>query len=377
MVIGVPRETHRHERRVGLNPFAVSRLASLGHTVFVENDAGAAARFADSDYQAAGATIVYSREEAYRRADLLCRVGSVPADEIELVRPGSTLCGFQHLAVAPREIVGRLAELEVTVIGYEITRDEFGGLPVLIPFSEMGGRMAVHLAAYYLQNETGGRGVLLGNVPGVPPPTVLILGAGSVGQAAARQTLANGCHAIVLDENLAKLRRLDRELSGRCATAVVAKDRLEQYTAIADVVIGAVLIPGARAPFVVNEEMVRAMKPGSVIVDVSIDQGGCVQTSRPTTLDEPTFVMHDVVHYCVPNMTANIARTASRALSSAALPYIEALAVRGVEEALRSDDALAAGVYLFRGTMVHRAAGEALNIPATPLLELLREGPRR
>jgi alanine dehydrogenase len=375
MIIGVPRETHRHEHRVGLNPFAVSRLTQQGHLVLVENDAGRAARFTMSDYRQAGGEVVYDRDEVFRRADVICRVGLMSSEELSHLKTGSVICGFQHLAVAPRQDVRRLMDLEATLIGYEIIRDKDGDLPVLTPFSQMGGRMAVNIAAHYLQNERGGRGILLGNTPGVPPPTVLILGAGTVGRAAARQALACGVHVIVLDDDLGKLRDLDRQLSGQVVTVVAARERLAQYTAIADVVIGAVLIPGARAPFLITEEMVKTMKAGSVIVDVSIDQGGCVETSRPTSLENPVYTVHDVVHYCVPNMTANVARTASRTLANSALPYITEIADRGLDAALQSDPGLAAGVYLYRGKIVNERLGEILGTAATPLEQLLAGSP--
>jgi alanine dehydrogenase len=376
MVIGVPRETHHHEHRVGLNPFAVARLLKKGHTVFVESRAGEEAHFSDSDYQDVGAQIVYSPEEAYMRADLVSRFSAITAAELELVRPGLTICAFHHLAVSPKEVVEKLMELETTLIGYEIIRDYQGERPVLIPFSEMAGQLAVQIAAYYLQHESGGRGVLLGNTPGVPPPTVLILGAGSVGQAAARQAVATGAHVIVLDENMRQLRRVNRELAGHVVTGVVSIRQLEKFTAIADVIIGAILIPGARSPYLISETMVKRMKPGSVIMDISIDQGGCVETSRPTTPDNPTFMVHDVIHYCVPNMTANIPRTATRALATAAIPYLIDMAESGLETALARNPGLAAGVFVYKGKMVHERVGKALGIPVTPLSGLLGKGGR-
>jgi len=377
MIIGVPREVHRHEHRVGLTPFAVSRLVQHGHTVCVETGAGEEAHFHDRDYEKSGAQIVYTPEEAYRRADLVCRVAMLGAEDLELLRPGSIVCGFQHLAVAPRDVVTRLMQLDTTLISYELIRSAGDERPVLVPFSEMGGRLAVQLAAHYLQIESGGRGVLLGNLPGVPPPTVLILGAGGVGRSAARLALAMGAHVIVLDEDVEKLAALNRCLGDQVVTALAAEARLAQYTPIADVVIGAVLIPGERAPFVVTETMVRSMKKGSVIVDVSIDQGGCVETSRPTTLDDPTFTAHGVVHYCVPNMTASIARTASRALAHAALSYLLELAGKGLDRALAEDPGLAAGTSLFRGKVVQHTLGQALGVEATPIDRLLDSGRSR
>jgi alanine dehydrogenase len=367
MIIGVPKETLRHEHRVGLNPFAVLRLTQKGHEVVVQSGAGDGARFSTGDYEEAGARIVYGSDEIYRRADIVARVGALSGPEAEQLKPGSIVCCFHHLAIASREYVERLSRLGATLIGYEIIRNRRGALPVLVPLSTMGGLMAVQVAAHLLQNECGGRGVLLGNIPGVPPPTVLIVGAGTVGRTAARHALATGAHVITLDPDLHKLELLARELPVQAVTAIGALERLERYIPIADVVIGAILIPGARAPLVVTEKMVRAMKPGSVVIDVSIDQGGCVETSRPTTIADPTFVVHDVVHYCVTNMTANVARTASRALANAAYPYIEALAQKGLGRAVAEDPGLAEGVYLYHGRLVHAAAGEALGIPASPL----------
>lgn len=375
MNIGVPREIHRHEHRVGLTPFGVSRLVKQGHSVLVERQAGESAHFTDRDFEAAGARTVYTAEEVYKRSEIVCRVGALSKEELDLPRPGSTICAFQHLAVAPLETVRRLMDMKLTLVGYELIRDARGDKPVLWPMSDMAGQMAVHIAAHYLQAAQGGRGILMGNVPGVPPPTVLILGAGAVGHAAARQANAIGAHVIVLDIDVEKLQGLHRELGGHVVTSLPVAGRLSDYTAIADVLIGGVLIPGDRAPFLVTEEMVRNMKKGSVIVDVSIDQGGCIETSRPTSIERPVFVEHDVVHYCVPNMTANIPRTASRALATVALSYVVNMANKGVDQALRDDEGLAAGVLLWRGELVNEAAGKAQEIPATPLSRLLgKEG---
>jgi alanine dehydrogenase len=297
----------------------------------------------------------------------------IATEEIDALKRGSIICSFHHLAITPRKTIDRLMELEATLIGYEIIRDRHGDLPVLSPFSEMAGQMAVTIAAFYLQNEEKGRGVLMGNVPGVPPPTVLVLGAGTAGHAAARQALASGAHVIVLDADLRKLRRINHEHAGQIVTAVPGMDKLEKYTTIADVVIGAILIPGGRAPFLVTEGMVQAMKPGSVVIDVSIDQGGCIETSRPTSIADPTFIVHDVVHYCVPNMTANVARTASRALANAALPYLMELADNGLEKTLRGNPDLADGTYLYRGRMVNPRVAETHAISAAPLGALLEK----
>ncbi len=371
MVIGVPKEMHRHEHRVGLTPFAVHKLVSEGHVAYVEQGAGLAAHFTDQDFEKAGAQIVYGPMEPYHRADLVCRVSRPATEELELLKPGGVILAFQHLAVVPKENVERFMELGTTLIGYEVIRDELGYPPIRSPFSEMAGHMAIPLAAHYLQAECAGRGILIGNVPGVPPATVLVLGAGTVGATAARNALYDGAHVVMLDHDMRKLRRVSHELLGRVVTQLVTEDRLHRHTRHADVVIGSVLIPGERAPFLVNEEMVENMKQGSVILDVSIDQGGCVETSRLTTLDQPTFVQHGVVHYCVPNMTANVPRTASRVLATAALPYVDALATKGLKQALRDDPGFAAGVFIFEGQLVHQGLGEHHRLPVENLNDLL------
>jgi alanine dehydrogenase len=372
MQIGVPRETGRHENRVGLTPWAVGHITRLGHTVVVEQGAGAGARFPDNEYAAAGATVVYSREEAFKRADVVCGVALLKGVELDLLRPGSVLCGFLHLSMAQRAVIERLRELEMTTIGYELVEDLTGARPLLTPMSEMAGEMAVFVAGHYLQNAEGGRGILLGGVPGIAPPTVVVLGAGTVGRTAAARAAAVGAHVIVLDDDMEKLRTVKRGV-GQIVTQLATPDRLERYTAIADVLIGAVLIPGARAPFLVTEDMVRGMRPGSVIIDVSIDQGGCVETSRPTSPDDPVYAVHDVLHYCVPNMTANVARTASRAMSDALLQPLTTLAGAGVERALATDPGLAAGTTLYHGAVVNEQVARALGVPYRPLATVLAE----
>jgi alanine dehydrogenase len=373
MIVGVPREKHGNEHRAGLSPFAVSRLCGLGHAVLVEQGAGADAHFRDADYQNAGARIVYSGEEVLRRADIVCAVERLTGEEAEFVQREAVVCGFQHLAVAGREFIATLAEREITCLAYELVQGPNEELPIRLPFAEMAGHMVLQVAANYLSIEMGGRGVMLGAVPTVAPPTVLILGAGQLGAAAARHAVAAGAHTIVIDHDVARLRVVHEDTGGHAVTIVADSDRLERYTAIADVVIGAVHIPGGRAPFLVSREMVRGMKKGSVIVDASIDQGGCVETSRPTTLADPVFEAEGVIHYCVPNMTSSVARTASRALASAALPYLVEIAEIGLDEALRRDPGLSAGVTMYRGQLVHPRVAAALGVEPQSLASLVEE----
>ena len=372
MRIGVPKETLRHEHRVGLNPFAVSQLTNLGHEVLIERDAGKDAHFADEDFTKAGASIVHTADEVYQRADIVCRVSSLSAEEVKLLRPETTICGFHHLAVATRDALQQLMERRVTMIGYEIIHHGADHRPVLAALSEIAGHMVVQTAGHLLEHEQGGRGIILGAAPGVPPATVVILGAGISGRAAARHFTTIGAHVILMDHELEKLRDAMAHSCHDCVTVVSTPRNLDRFTAIADVIVGAILIPGARAPFVVTEDMVRRMKPGSVIIDLSIDQGGCVETSRPTSPDHPTFKVHGVTHFCVPNMTANAPRAASRALALSALPYLTRLAGDGVDAALRADEGLARGVYMYRGKLVNDLAASALGAPVARLSELLK-----
>ena len=377
MIIGIPRETERLEHRVGLTPFGVSRLVRHKHSVVVQRDAGAEAHFTDRDYLAAGAEVVYDAEEVFKRADVVCQVNMLGPAELELVRPELVICGFHHLAVMPRAMFDTLKSTATTLVGYEIIEDEAGDRPILLSMSDLAGQMAIQEAAHLLHITSGGRGILLGRIPGVPAPTVLILGAGSVGTAAAQHAADMGAHVIVMDTDLRKLQRILRAVSGRIDTALVDHAQLERLLRVADVVIGAVLIPGGRAPYLVTEAMVRLMRPGSVIVDVSIDQGGCVETSRPTTLDHPTFTVHNVVHYCVPNMSSNIARTASRVLNDAAVPYVREIAEKGLDAAIQADAGLAAGVYTYKGRLVHEAVARHLGASHESLATLLEGRARR
>ena len=373
MDFGVPLDRHPHEHRVGLNPFAVARLTSQGHRVFVESRAGEESHFSDEDYAQSGAEIVFSHEETYLRADLVCGLRALDMEEARLLRPGSIAAAFHHLAVSRSEVIAELVERQITAIGYEIIENRHGGHPVLTSLSEIAGRMTVHLAAQLLHFESGGRGVVLGGVPGDAPATVVILGAGTVGSTAAKVLSACGAHVIVLDESLHRLRRAAAEIPQNIVTAIASARNVARFSAIADVLIGCVLIPGGRAPYLVSEEMVREMKTGAAIIDLAIDQGGCVETSRPTTLDDPTYTVHGVTHCCIPNMTTNAPRSASRVLSISALPYLLGVAGRGLEDALREDPGLRRGVYLYRGRFVNSLAADTHGLPSERLMDLLAD----
>jgi alanine dehydrogenase len=349
MDIGVPKETQRDEHRVAVTPLGARRLVEHGHRVFIESGAGEGARYGDKDYREAGAEVAYRVEEVLLRAEMVLAVGGPTTEQVDLLRPGQAILGFLHLAVSPRDTVRKLIERKITAIGYEIVEDDEGILPVLHSIGELAGQMVVHTAAHLLMTESGGRGMLLGAVPGVAPARVLILGAGTVGCTAAHTALNAGSQVTILDSDMAKLHRVAEAFENRVVAMLADRETVARYAEEADVVIGAVLVPGGPAPWLVTRDMVARMKPGSVIIDVSIDQGGCVETSRPTKLGDPTFVVHDVVHYCVPNMTANVARMASKVLNNAQLPFAIELANQGVDAALKISRPLSRGTYLQHG----------------------------
>jgi alanine dehydrogenase len=363
MDIGIPRERRANEYRVGLTPAGVELLSESGHSCYVERDAGRGAGFSDVDYERAGAKIVYSAEEAYGRADLVLKVARPIAEEVEWLRAGCTLMGFLHLAAGRRERVEGLLAKRVTAIAYETIQDDDGTLPVLKPLSQAAGRMAPQVAGTLLQNDRGGKGIVLGGVPGVPPAEVVIIGAGTVGTAAARAFLGVGASVYVLDRNLSRLQHLDEMVgNGRNLVTMVSHAfNIRKVVKFADVLVTAVLEPGARAPIVVTREMVRSMKPRSVILDVSIDQGGSVETSRPTTHRDPTFVEEGVIHYGVPNMTSVVARTATHALNVAAWPHIWEIARNGLDRALAESSALRRGVATQDGRLVNPALAASMN----------------
>jgi alanine dehydrogenase len=352
MNIGIPKESRPFEYRVGLSPAGVEILTQNKHQVFVEHDAGVQAGFSDKDYEKVGAKLVFSPEESFGRADLVLKVSRPTRDELNWLRPGVALIGFLHLASTRQDKIEVLLEKKITSIAYEQIQAADGSLPVLRPFSQMGGAMVAQIAARLLQNNWGGRGILMGGVPGVPPAEVVIIGAGTVGTSAAQMFLNMGAHVTVLDQSLAALQRIwDRHSC--IVTRLATKRNIESSVLYADVVVGAVLATGHRAPIVVTREMVRSMKPRSVIMDVSIDEGGCVETSRPTTHEHPVYIEENVLHYCVPNITGAVARTATHAFVNAAMPYILEIADKGAEGAIATNPEIAAAVNTHAGTMQH------------------------
>lgn len=352
MNIGIPKERRPFEYRVGLSPAGVEILTQSGHQVYVEHEAGIGAGFDDRQYETAGARLVYSAEEVFVRSDLMLKVARPLKEELDWLRPDTTLAGFLHLASAREDKTRVLLEKKITSIAYEQIQQADGSLPVLRPLSQIGGAMAAQIAARLLQNNWGGKGILMGGVPGVPPAEIVILGAGVVGTYATQMSLGMGAHVTVIDQHLTALQSLWDRFPG-IVTMLSTRRNIERATAFADVVVGGVLTPGERAPILVTREMVRAMKPRSVIMDVSIDMGGCIETSRPTTHEHPIYIEEGILHYCVPNMPSAVARTATHAFVNAAMAYILELASLGSVDAIARNPAIEKAVNTHEGKLVH------------------------
>ena len=365
MLIGVPREIKNHEYRVGLTPDSVRELVHHGHQILVERGAGDGASMPDADYLAAGAALAESADEVFARAELIVKVKEPQPAECRRLRAGQVLFTYLHLAPDPEQARLLLAA-GVTAIAYETVTDHRGHLPLLAPMSEVAGRLAVQAGAYCLEKAHGGAGVLLGGVPGVAPGRVVVIGGGVVGDNAAQIAVGLGAEVTLFDSSLDRLRQLEDKYRGRVHLIHPTRERLAAAAVAADLVIGAVLVPGATAPKLLTRDTIARMRPGSVVVDVAIDQGGCFETSHPTTHQDPTFVVDGVVHYCVANMPGAVPRTSTLALNNATLPYVLALADRGVAAALADDTGLANGLNVHAGQVTCRAVAEALGYAYAP-----------
>ncbi len=353
MDIGIPIEIRPNEYRVGLTPQGINLLSKDDHRCYIQSGAGKGAGFDDADYVQAGGRIVYTAEEVYSRSDLVLKVGGVRRAELGLLRDEQTICAFWHLAARPHEITKALLDHQVTAVAYETIQYDNGFLPVLRPPSQIAGRMIPQVAARWLQNDGGGKGILISGLPGIPPIDVCIIGAGEVGFNAAKTFVALGAQVIVLDKDLSRLQEVDQLLGGRVVTLMAYDFNIARTIAFADVLVTAANEPGARAPILVTREMLKTMRPRSLIIDVSIDQGGCLETSRPTTHDSPVFVEEGILHYCVPNMTSVVARTTTHAYLNAAWPFIQQLANQGTQAAIEADPALRRGVLVHEGEIVN------------------------
>jgi len=358
MIIGVPREVKDHESRVGVTPAGAKALVEAKHKVLVEHNAGALSAMPDDEYQAAGAEIVGSAHDVWRLADMVVKVKEPVEKEYKHFREGLVLFTYLHLAPLT-ELTDALLASKVTGIAYETVRDRANALPLLTPMSEVAGRMSVQVGATYLEKEHGGRGLLLGGVPGVPPGNVCIIGGGIVGTNAAKIALGMGAKVTMVDLNLNRLRELDDIFGGRVYTLASNSYNIERAVRDADLVIGGVLIPGAAAPKIVTKAMVSKMKKGAVVVDVAIDQGGCIETAHPTTHSNPSYEVDGVVHYCVTNMPAAVPNTSTLALTNATFPYVLKLARLGADAAIREDKGIAEGVNTFNGALTYGAVAAA------------------
>jgi len=353
MVVGVAREIKDHETRVGLVPSGVIALREAGHEVLVETRAGEGSSISDEEYARAGARIVESAAEVWTKADLVAKVKEPQPAEYAFFRPGLVLFTYLHLAPLP-ELTNRLIESKVSGVAYETIREADGSLPLLTPMSEVAGRMSVQVGAQYLEKPNGGRGILLGGVPGVAPANAVILGGGVVGTNAAKMALGLGAHVTIIDRNLNRLRDLDDIFNGQVVTLASNALTIRENLKTADLVVGAVLIPGASAPKLVKREMIAGMRRGAVVVDVAIDQGGCLETAHATTHTDPTYLVDGVVHYCVSNMPAAVPHTSTFALTNATFPYLLELANHGLEAACERHAALREGVNTYKGFVTHR-----------------------
>ncbi|MFT3996391.1 MAG: alanine dehydrogenase [Asticcacaulis sp.] len=365
MKISVPKEIKTHEYRVGLTPDSVAELSHHGHQVFVETGAGSGIGMDDADYVAAGALITGSAPETFAAGDLIVKVKEPQLHECGWLKPHQTLFTYLHLAADKPQAEALMAS-GATCIAYETVTEPQGGLPLLRPMSEVAGRMSVHVGATYLHKAFGGRGVLMGGVPGVSPAKVVIIGAGVSGINAAQMAAGMQADVTVFDLNAHRLIEVDRLFHGRVKTSASSRAALAEAVKTADLVIGAVLVPGAAAPKLITRDMLKTMKPGAVMVDIAIDQGGCFETSHPTTHQDPIFIVDGIVHYCVANMPGAVARTSALALNNATLPFVVRMANAGVEEALSRDPHLKAGLNVSGGHIRHAAVAEALSLPFVP-----------
>ena len=362
MIIGVPKEIKVRDDRVAITPFGASNIIKKGHKVFIEKSAGLGSGFSDDDYKKVGAHICEETEEVYANADIIIKIEKPQPSEYKFLKKNQILMTFLHLATE-KELTKELLAKKVTSIGYETIQLQNGKLPLLIPLSEIAGKMSIQIAANLLENRNKGAGILLGGVPGVPAGKVLIVGAGTVGFNAVKVAVGMGANVCVVDVDINKLRYIDDIFGSKVKTYVSSEDLLKELVPYSDVIIGAALIPGHRTPRIITEEMVKSMKKGSVIVDVSVDQGGVVETiDRITDIDNPSFIKHGVIHYCVPNMTGSVARTSTIAFANESIKYVLSILDNGIVDAIKTDKALASGINTFNGKLTNEGVAKALDM---------------
>lgn len=371
MLIGVPKEIKNHEYRVGMVPSSVRELIHNGHQVMVETNAGKGISISDADYEAVGAKIINSAAEIFEKAEMIVKVKEPQPEECQRLHKGQTIFTYLHLAPDPEQTELLLAS-GCTAIAYETVTDSQGTLPLLSPMSEVAGRMSIQAGAHCLEKAQGGSGVLLGGVPGVAAAHVVVIGGGVVGTNAIRMAMGMEAYVTVLDKSLKRLKELDFQFGSKLNTIYATRDAIEAYVLDADLVVGAVLVPGAAAPKLVSHEMIKKMRPGSVVVDVAIDQGGCFETSKPTTHTNPTYIVDNIVHYCVANMPGGVARTSTFALNNATLPFTLALANKGIKKALLEDKYLLEGLNVHEGKITYKAVADVMHKPYVPAVEALK-----
>lgn len=362
MNIGVINESCKIENRVGLTPSSVSLLVEKGHKIYVQAGAGLKAGYPNEEYESQGAQIVFTKDEVFGRSDIVLNICPLNEEESRLVKKDQILFGFHHLAVARKSIVEDILKKDVSILGYEIVQEDNQVLPFIESLSEIAGQMCLAISAHYLQTSQGGRGVIIGGVVTVPPATAVVIGSGVLARSAIKALLGAGAHTIALGIYMDRLRELEEMTSGRLITLIASKYNLARMTKIADILIGAVLRPGERAPMMVTKDMVKTMKKGSIIIDLAIDQGGCIETSRLTTLEQPTYVDEGVIHYCVPNITSAVSRTSTKVLSNLVTPCLLEIGESGIEKTLEKNKSLARSVYVFKGKITKKKIAERFGL---------------
>lgn len=373
MNIGVINESCKIENRAGLSPSGVSLLVEKGHKVFIQAGSGLKAGYSNEDYTSLGADIVFTKEEVFGRSDIVLNISPLNQEECSYIKEGQILFGFHHLAVAQKSLLEELLKKKVTMIGFEIVQKDDESLPFIESLSEVAGQMCLVISGNYLQTSQGGRGLVIGGVVSVPPATAVIVGSGILARSAIKAMLGAGAHTIALGLHMDRLRELEEMTSGRLITLMASQYNLSRMIRIADILIGAVLRPGERAPVMISRDMVKSMKEGSVIIDLAIDQGGCIETSRLTTLEQPTFTEEGVIHYCVPNITSTVSRTSTKVLSNLVVPYLVEIGEKGIEGALKQRSLLDAGVYIHRGKLVKKSTAERFGLDHYDLSSVLKE----
>jgi len=367
MNIGVLNESSKIENRVGLTPGGVSLLNEKGLKVYVQAGAGLKSGYSNEEYASQGAEIIFTLEEVFGRSDLVLNISPLSGEECGLVKEDQILMGFHHLAVAKKPNLEMLLKKKVSIFGYEIFQEKNGVLPFIESLGEIAGQMCLFLSGHYLQTIQGGRGQLLGGVVTVPPATAVVIGSGVLARSAVKALIGAGAHTIALGTDMENLRALEEMTSGRVITLVGNRFNLKRIVRIADILVGAVLEPGEKAPLIITRDMIKTMRKGSLIIDLAIDQGGCIETSRLTTLDQPTFVDEGVIHYCVPNITSAVSRTSTKVLSNLATSFIVETGEKGLEKAVTENDVMSRGLYVYKGKIVKKRIAERFGLPHTDL----------